>query len=450
MKNKGRSLKRALIINGSYILLLAVLILGLTLAKYRDAMVAYTSFSAASFNALILGDNTIEAMTAEDPVVNEFNDKFTVNVNTVGFRPGMSWDSNSSVSTAKTIVFSIANGTGNDDSSQVDIEYTLKLRTSGNLPLKYTLAEWVPVSSETGGGHYDYYISSAPALINSTEVDTGSWYEYSFLISPSGGEALFGLKGGSLDLTSFKLIMEWPIENGSDNSTSYMKEVELMEVIATVSSKNMLNEYANTDIPAESKVYSSGIIILDPADTAPDGSVYKYTYEIDYRAFAEDNKIAANSRSYTVTVENGIDKQRSQSSDYIHYNLALKVPVFLKDSDSVYAQNYVYTLYSEANPEGYALGTPSYRLYNELDGTYTEYSALPADYTTEEHGSEFRMYAVYQLAAGRTLDNTGEISDIDTYKIAISKPDSSAISDSELNNISFENKLEILAEAIFD
>jgi hypothetical protein len=61
---------------------------GLTLARYQTSMVAYSSFKAANFNALILGENTVEAMNAASPVVN----KFGVNINTTGFRPGMRWD----------------------------------------------------------------------------------------------------------------------------------------------------------------------------------------------------------------------------------------------------------------------------------------------------------------------------------------------------------------------
>jgi hypothetical protein len=453
MKTRKQALKKTLIINGCYILLLAALLLGITLARYQDAMVAYTSFSAASFNALIIGDINSAATLA-----GEGGDEFEVNVNTVGFRPGMRWSANAD-STAKVISFSVANGTDEADSAEVSVEYTLRRRTSGNLPLKYTLAEWLSVPAEPEGGHYVYYDSGAPQFVENDENDSGDWYEYSFYpegVSPvSGLEAVFELEGGSLRTNPHKLIIEWPIADGGENepdtnSPVYMKEVELMEVIATVSSKNMLGRYENTTVPDTERVYSTGVMILHPAEGKPEGSVYGYEYENDYRSFAEDYALSADARSVSFGVENGLDKHREQEADYVHYDLFLKVPVFLKTEGSIYPQAYVYWLYTEERPEGVELDSPVYRLYDELDGSYEEYESLPTAYSENELGSEYRMYAVYKLAEDETLRNIGGLADSDAYKIALRRPDNTPVSPEELAGISFYNRLEVIAEAEFD
>jgi hypothetical protein len=343
----------------------------------------------------------------------------------------------------------------NGDSSQVTVEYTLKLRVSGNLPLKYTLAEWIP---EGGSEHYEYFSTAAPLEIISDNHDSGAWYEYSFIDSISGGESAYELQGGTLNLNSYLLIIEWPVADGGENmpdtnSPVYMKEVELMEILASVSSKNMLDEYESTTPPDINRVYSTGIIILDPNDTSPAGAENEYTYDIDYRGFAADNT-SETTRSFTLDVENGINKHRTQNTKYIRYDMLVKIPV---NQDT---QAYDYTLYSEEHPEGIPLNAPIYCLYNELDGSiYEEYDELPAVYPEGKSGPEYRMYAVYQLASRKTLVNSDStagsdgnptaIADGDAYRISVTKPDMTPIAASELDAISFDNKLEVIVKAAY-
>lgn len=453
-----------LIITGSYVLLIAALIVGITLARYQDAKVAYASFGAANFNALILGENTIEGMTDEEnPVIN----KFGVNLQTTNYRPGMKWNEDPEQNTAETLPFSVTNGTTDANSSQVSLDYSVRLRTSGNLPLKYVLALWIPDEMEPCGGHYNYYAAGESRVITDSEESAGTWYEYSFYpedTADSGDElppeALFDLDGGSLQLHSHRLIIEWPVtdggENGPDtNSPIYMKEVELIEILVTVSSKNMLDEqgYLDTEIPATAP-YSVGLVILDPdkgitvEGSGPSEACSEFMYKIDYRSFSQDG---ATARSFMFNVENGIGKGSEQSSVYTIYDLLLKLPV------NEYTGAFHYTLYAQGSDEGVELGTPmEYRLYNELDETY---EVCPtADYPEGKSEPQYRMYAIYSLASDQTIVNKinnpsgeGQIyyADSDTFKLSITKPDASQIFAYELEDICFDNKIEVLVEAEF-
>jgi len=460
----GNNFKRALVISGCYVFLLAVLLVGLTYARYQDAKVAYTSFGAANFNALILGENTIEGMTdAENQVVN----KFGVNLQTVNYRPGMQWSENPNRCTAGVLPFSVTNGTTSADSSQVSVEYSVRLRTSGNLPLKYTLAIWLPDELESGGGHYGFYVADEPQMVTDENDHAGTWYEYRFYpedtdFSGSSSalppEVLFELEGGSLQLNSYQLILEWPVVDGGEtgtatNSSVYMKEVELIEILVTVSSKNMLDEegYLDTQIPEANLIYSTGLIILDPEKgIIIDGEEASagYSYIIDYRSFSQDGETA---RSFTFRVENGVGKATEQSSAYIIYDMLLKIPV----NDDTGA--YTYTVYIDNSDEGITLGSPvEYRMYNELDRTYEvcQTTSLPEGKTQPQ----YQIYAIYSIENDKMLVNwinnpsgQGQISYVDgnTFKLSIAKPDDAQIPNSELGDICFENKLEVLVEAKF-
>ncbi|NCB75132.1 MAG: hypothetical protein EOM51_10380, partial [Clostridia bacterium] len=450
----GKNLKRTLIISGCYLLLLVTLLVGLTLARYQDAKIAYTSFGTANFNALILGENTIEAMTAEEPTVNAFG----VNLQTINYRPGMVWNENPNLNTAEILPFSVANGKSSSDCSQVSVDYTLRLRTTGSLPFRYTLAFWIADATEEGGGHDVYYTTGEPKTVTDGSADAGTWYEYAFYPTgeASAEEAVFSLSGGSLQLNSHRLIVEWPVEDGGENGTdtnspAYMKEVEMIEILAAVSSKNMLDVdgYLDTEIPDTGLVYSTGIIIIDPAKgTTISENTQDFTYDIDYRSFSQDG---TSSRSFTFTVDNGIGRDTEQSSPYIVYDMLLKIPV------NAFTRGYNYTLYTGSSAVGTALSTPmQYRLYNELDGTYI---VCPTTiYPEGKSEPNYRMYAIYSLASDKTLVNRinnpsggGQISfaDADTYKLSITKPNLSQITTSELENICFDNKLNVLVEAEF-
>jgi hypothetical protein len=427
---KKKSLKRTLIVSGCYVILLAVLLVGLTLARYQDAMLAYTGFKAADFNALILGANTVAAMKAG--TVN----KFGVNLVTTGFKPGMTWDSSdiNNYNPDALINFSVSNGNNDEDSSQVSVEYTLRLRTSGNLPLTYTLAEWIEDAGPEGG-HYVYYSSDegTPVTDDPAALDPGNWYEYIF--HPSGEpaeEAVFELQGGQLSLNSYRILIKWPVPEGSEaNSPVYMKEVELVEILANLSSKNMLEEdgYGAAPISTAQPEYSTGIILLDPEGKLSNS----YSYEIDYRSFKADT-VAETARSHSFTIENGIDKQVTQATDHINYTALLKIPYNTAD-------DYTYTLNNSDEP----LELMEYRLYDERLGSYE--TLISADYPEGKREPDYRIYAVYRLSEDGELDNSAN--DADTYTLTIKKADSGVISKEELEAISFGNKLEVLVEAEF-
>jgi hypothetical protein len=208
-----------------------------------------------------------------------------------------------------------------------------------------------------------------------------------------------------------------------------MKEVELVEILANISSKNMLEEegYGESPIPTDVPVYSTGVILLKPIEGQAVGT---YTYEIDYRSF-EPVKGNDSVRSYSFTIENGIDKHVAQTANLINYTALLKIPLETAD-------DYIYTL------NGSEIQPAHYRLYDERRGTFELLDT--AEYPEGKKAPDYRIYAMYTLAAAQ-LDNSSN--DADTYTLTIEKTDSGVISTAELEGISFNNKLELIVEAVF-
>ncbi len=460
----------------AFMLIIVAIMVGISGAKYADSFTGYSSFGAASFNSVILGDCS-ETLKAFDGIIC-----------TDDCMPGMTYSEQDEKNTAKKIPFSVANGTDDETASGVSVEYTIKLRATRNIPLKFSLGYITSEESETEGGEpvvsKQVYSADEPVLVNENRSNSNNvWYEWTFLDETVEGEsateAFFSLDGGAMNLNRHEIIVEWPINNTiydegiPDNSTKYMKELDLLEVLVTVSSKNSLKEEKEEITYAANDLYGKGIIIIDPS-IAPNGSdeeyPYHYTYPISLKAFY-DVEGSDTQKAYDFSVNNGAGIGINQTALYTDYMLELKVPYTALDpaKNALPTNEFEYFLsvfnktteeYSELMPIRY-----EYRLYNvEYGEDYGTYTIVSPDSDTFDEDvekwtaekSEVRLFKVYQYTqidqygsnmpfrlTNRIPDNMGEYKDNTdniSYRIVLEN--------ANLNPITvFENKVEIIIKA---
>jgi len=257
---KLKSLKRTMITCGAYLLLLAVLITGVTTAKYTDSVSVLASYGASSFNTVILGGRTDED---GNRIVEALSESIDAQSST-NFLPGMTYDSNPSDNTAMLYPFSISNGVTEENKSEIGVIFTVKLRTIANLPLVFSLKH----------GETMMFTGEAVAIEAEEEGDA-TWYEYSFYETAetmeNGEEQSFILDNDALNYEDFTLVVEWPVtsdENGNTNSAQYMKEVEVFELLVESSSINM-SGYTEVSEEAASNLADADSADSDPADSNP-------------------------------------------------------------------------------------------------------------------------------------------------------------------------------------
>ena len=470
-------LKRTLILSSVYMLLSAILLLSISTAKYADAHLAYTSYGAASFNSVILGDCTDGTITA-----------FGKTLCADECRPGMEYSEEAEDNTSKSIPFSIANGTSAENASEASVSYTIRLRTTRNLPLRFSLAG-LTAAAEGDDMEQTLYSADEPVLVKEANqagaAGTLSWYEWTFMKDTE--EAIFSLDGGGISINNHKLIVEWPItetEDGAtpDNSADYMKEIDLIEVIVTVSSKNSIGiEHKPINVPV-SELYGKGIIILDPdTDADADDTEYPfhYSYPLDLRAFhavtegGEDDSYNidpedTDNKVYDFTVSNGVGVGMAQVGRYTDYVIEVKTPYTVADTDqnTKPTKDFEYSLYQyDRAAKVYICATTLYptelRLYNEQVNSpdYGKYRTVSnptpnelAEWTAEK--SPMRLYRVYSFAGNeqrpfhlinKMADNEGNYTD------RAASHDFRLVLMNENGEIdpatAFENKLEIIVKA---
>jgi len=422
---RGKNLKIALLLVGVYATFLTVLLTGISSAKYQETRVAYTNFGAASFNTVVLGSTAEETKAGNYRVFNVFENPLQVS-HVSGYRPGMTYSEDVNRNTAKEIKFSVANGVTWENASDASVQYEISLRTTNHLPLKYTL-------------HYNgksYEAGEKTRLEPETSIGT-VWYEQKFYETVGEGEreASFDLEGGRLNVNDYALVVEWPVEN---NDVKYMKEVELLELFVTVSSKNMLEDpdYGNgVTIQTEP---GTGIIILNP------DKGQSFIHTVDYRAFAtEEGKTF-----YNFLIENGVGKQIKHTKVNTSYTFEIEVPW------TTATQSFQYEL---QDADGNRINTTEagYRLYDVLysheryngNGGYVrkfEEKAGPAAADIETWSasdSQYKLYKVLCVSGETVLENT--LHDEREYRLVLTGDGTNNISGAT----AFDNKIEILVAA---
>ncbi len=440
MKNK---LKKAIFIGILSQVICIALLLSITFSKYTQEILGYSGFSVERFNAAIL------------PVVTE-EDSLEVTWTTQDFFPGMTLDTdNAQNDTSARTAFRVANGNNELDATALSLQYSVRIRTSQSLPLKYTL----------NYGEAYYSTLENPEAVTVTGY-TDQRYEYMFG-DASGNEAVFILEKGENDGSFYsnlhELIAEWPYGNEADTngnaSIAYMKEVEVVEIVVIVTT---VNDTENPETGSENKDYrSDGIIFITPPQDLSASNLYDYT--IDLRAFypIEGEDVSTGKGMFEFTIDNAVGQGKKHSVNQITYTMQLKVPAELIDEE------YSFALHTK---EDTAMATPlessiaAYRIYNEKIPTEEE----PQDFKTleeatafltEEKASEgYRLYYIYDvyITENNVLNNFVTDSnnnlvpyrDYNGYTLTINTLN--GINDSPNNNsLVFLNKLEVLVEATF-
>ena len=428
MKEKILNNKVSYILYAIIMLIIVALMFGVSSAKYTDVIKAYTGYGIADFNAIILGDSSSGTIKAFD------GDIIANNCD-----PGMAYTDDEN-NTAKLIPFSIANGITEENASETGLSYTLKLRTTRNIPLDFSLLKIVSDDEKV------LYATDGPVLIEdsneagSSSITKNIWYEWTFYEADGEEgekeEAVFTLTGGELTIDNFQLVVEWPITEGGaiqasdgsdgmvgipDNSVDYMKEIDLIELFVTVSSNNSLDEEHEGYSYGLDDIYGKGIILLDPstgivgenAGEEDDAYTNRYSYLVDFRAFhaIDLNKYQFSpetpdikNNAYEFEVNNGVGLGIDPDSTKTEYYFELKVPyttalsddeTTLAEEDAVYAtKDFTYKLYSyNSINKNYTLLTPSgaaeYRLYDVQynSETYGKYKVI-TNMSAVEDGAE--------------------------------------------------------------
>ncbi len=481
-------------------LICIALLLVLTLGKYYEEIIGYTEFDIENFNAAILwSEDELSFGTAEEteasssadstqipdggeessapeettapPTVTEEN---PIELELSSVHPGMKWAVDSPEDTAKHIEFLVANGTSEEDATNLSLEYTVKIRTAKSLPLEYTL------KGVDKDGNTVYCKASTDdekvRVIKDESGKTETRYEYSFYLlgdkgEPTDTEAIFQLdpkssnSGNVLNFNSHELIAEWRTEF----SDKYMKEVEIIEIIVTASSLNKFGDpnYGSNKAPDEENFdfYSDGLIIIYPNS---DGSTEStYVYELDLRGFHGENADSTDGTSgteeykFNVNIENGIGMTGTEHLyKYIDYSLELKIPYELLSITNPYTFSLV------RSSESSSTLTPTstvYRVYDEktgaqVGGDYDTAANASAAIAAENKEKEYRVYVIYIYGNTVRLNNvttdvTGGFQYVNsshTYEIVTNQATANKNETGEPANIAFLNKLELIAKVQFN
>ena len=327
----NKKLKRIMISSGAYIVLMSILLIGVSTAKYTQATVAYSSFGAAAYNVVLLGS---DPDTGELSAGEGTPEQFGKTLLSGDYLPGMVYSSESSLNTAKVFPFSVANGTCEEDVAEVAQNYTITLRTTRNLPLDYKLIYGSTVFNASGPKALD---KNGKVITNTrnAQMDANgiAWYEWTFkdIVNTEEGTLeqdmapVFSLNGGVVRSNEHAIIVEWPIrtdENGvsTDNSIDYMNEIELLEVRVASAQQIILTEDVQTITvdPTDSRLYSRGVILLGGA---ANGNTVEY--KVDFRAFRPES----DGYIYEFEVENGAGKQAAPIKGETGYTVSLQVPL---------------------------------------------------------------------------------------------------------------------------
>ncbi len=422
-------LKTKLLLSLAYLVLMVILLIGISTAKFTDRRMAYTRYGAGSFNAVILGDTSGGEMQAFDQTISARD-----------CVPGMTFASDDT-NTAKTIPFSVANGValadGTDNASDATLDYTIRLRTTRNLPLNFKLEHAVTTGE---GTTHTYYDAVGPTALSETVADGElGWYEWQFVVTDESGdmpvvtEATFSLDGGVLCQNSHTLYVEWPITSESvngaalttGNTAEYMKEIDLLEVLVTASSRNSLDGESSTITYSAGDLYGKGVVILDRDGSRIDSSdtdyPYHYNYEIDLRAFRSEGT----AKAYYFELSNGAAFGIAQNETYTDYVLELKTPYTVSVTDengnetAAATKDYAYTLYRRGDGDTYDICAASgteYRLYNvkynsdPVSNTFdTKVSAGGVDYTASHTVGGYGTYCTVTLGSNYNATYTAAV-----------------------------------------
>lgn len=387
---------------------MAVLLMGVSTAKYTDSRMAYAGFGVSKFNVVILGENTLSALETGEGIK-----AFNTSLRTTDLLPGMTYNQDEGLNTAEVFPFSVANGSRMKNVSEASLEYYVRMRTTCNLPLKYSL--------RCGD---EIYSAADPIMISPNNEEELVWYELRFYKNQPGSfenpgvlpeEAVFELSGGTLELDSYELLVEWPIEAAgagviASNSVVYMKEIELLEVRVVASSKNMITTTPPEDFSVDN-YYGQGIIVLDEEAGAKQGGITRFTYTVDLRSYQPSNP-----NIFPLIVDNGVGKGLTTQQIRTNYTVKLLVPYNNLTKDLSFGLRY-----KDSN-DAHQIDADGYntlRIQNEVllkfdelgtSASYGDYVILLDEPTEAEMdaysyaGSQYRLYKLLTFCYNVGID----------------------------------------------
>jgi len=363
----NQKLKKIMILSGTYIVLMTVLLIGVSTAKFTDSTVAYSSFGAAGFNVILLGkDKTTGADIGPNGTVEQFGKTLLAG----DLLPGMKYATESNANTAKQLPFKVANGTCESDVSQIAVDYTVKLRTTRNLPLAYKLVYGSKVYEAIGPYALDKDGNRVQSGTPQLDANGIAWYEWYFCgytmtddtVLPEP-DPVFSLSAGTVSSNDHSILIEWPITvdaNGlSSNSDTYMKEIELLEVRIVASQQNNTTAAPTGTVEGlDPRTYTRGLILLDPEQEVQ-------TYEVDYSAFLKEG----DDYIYEFDVDNGVSVGTVQPDSTVRYKVSVLAPMLWQGESGTGSINYTYGLSRQLRKEE----------QTETSGTSESYDRMPAD-----------------------------------------------------------------------
>ncbi len=450
------------------------LLLPETLGKYTSDINGYIDFNIGRFNAAITQTNV-----SEDANVSSF-----VEYSMYDFKPGMNskeLDNTLEADTAATTKFRVSNGTTAQNAAGVTLEYVIRIRTSNSLPLKYTLKSVMEPTVEGGEETVVYHTISAPPEVI-TQPLAEPRYEYSFsdgsslALAEEGesdspntdeeeteqppiqySEIKFRLSQGTADnpvvFREHELIAEWSSDEEFAQS-KYMKEVEIVEIVVTVTSVNSSegDGYEFPDNPITDNKSSGIIVMLPSADLAPD----KYDYQIDLRSFALDDgdNVGDYIGAFNLILHNGFGQGLTNSAvRSATYNMKLKIPATLIEAKG--DDKWLFSVYRNDDPNftsNLMSGAKiTYQLRDMKNGTYTDYDDRNAVPVYDE--KQFMLFAVYELKLEQNnILNYMQQNTAGNYEIVLEKHGYTIRANKTVevtDELAFLNKLEITVDASF-
>ncbi len=486
---KGKKHGFALLMGAIYAILSLGLLVAVTGAKYTDDRLVYADFEAADFNAAILLQDPAPTEEGENPDPDAETQVLRVDVSRI--RPGMEKED------ALRIPFWVGNGPSEQDTSDVTVKYTVRVRSGKHItPLTYSIEgpqQVVPEGETEEQTQVKTYGSWCDPDPLERKENQQLWYEHTFYQSlvqestppavtrtadqnnqddqtnqpgqgeqetpagqkPTGAEVEFLLepeKSGDFRFNAHTLVVEWP--SGGDNSSyDYMKEVEILEILVTAYSVNHLAEedYIPDTIPdeAEEKTYTPGVILLTKPAA---GNQKTYSYTLDLRAF-RGNK---DSRTFHFYTDNAVAYQQAQTAQTITYKIDMTVPLKRTENKTLPVPTYEFqhlelTFQLDGTP---MKKTNNYIIRNEKTGAEQEVTGKP---TAAQLTPDDRVYVKYIGIAGKKLENfeanAGRwepIASRTPHYMTISGNDLTFITDEPLEDTySFLYKLELNVTATF-
>ncbi len=449
------------------ILLAALIIAGTvsiaTTSKYRTNITGYTDITPRTFRGGLVRDYTAAQLNKAyasdyDPTVNinvddngdvipgsqVYYETFSTQLDRENLSPGMQ---------TIEIPFKVTNGRSQNNHANVDIAYTIRIRTTNNLPLKYTLYKYDsndnPVETfATGSEYYLEYPADKDApkyifTLHSVILDSQNQ-----VINSNPDEVSFGMTGQRFTLDKYVLKIDWPVVDSDfygrkSNSSIYMKEVDVVDVIVGLESTDREYTDSTHTVPgrdtSSGRFKSGGIIFV-----YPDAADYSYAsgsdevsvqeHSGDFRAFENTNLSGVSSmlQVWTVKLNNGygvytngqilkadhpepwsfscVELTVPYDSDTKNLTYSIRVPDSLNLSTE---SDYLDLVPYEVEYRSYCVkyDSPDY-------GTYTVVNPLTIDdafIANHGYGADGNEYGEYRLFANYKFKAPGLTTDYEYY-----------------------------------